>query len=280
MATSALRSDDGIALYRSTVGDIPGVGLACTGFGVQRIRRWVVDRALDEFAMVFVDEGTGWLETPAGRQPVVAPALFVLLPGIVHAYGPDEGTAWHERWALFSGPLAEAFAAAGLLDPAPVKIAGALEIIELFNLLHRDFVETGPLGPAAAAASLHRLIMGAAMQRRRIETQAARDKLDDAIELVRRQAFGPVDLVSLPRSFGLAPATFRRRVHVRLGLSPKALIAQIRTSRAKELLAVTDLSITEVARAVGYDDPYYFARVFGAREKLTPSEFRRRNQRA
>ena len=96
---------------------------------------------------------------------------------------------------------------------------------------------------------------------------------------MRSRAFGPVDLGALAAEFGFSPATLRRQVHTTHGVSPKGLLLQWRCGRAKELLALTDLGVDAVARQTGFEDPYYFSRVFAQREGLPPSEFRRRNQR-
>jgi AraC family transcriptional regulator of arabinose operon len=274
---------NGIALYRPRA-EMPSVGgLACTGFGMQRIARWVTDRVLDDYAAVYVDAGAGWLETAAlGRRRIQAPALFWLAPGIHHSYGPDEGTAWHEHWVIFTGDGADALQAAGLIDPlrAPYELAETREIAGLFGMIHSDFLDDHPLGPASAAAALQRLIVRAARLAEGREAGARPQRLTEAVAALRERAFKPVDLVAFARAFELSPATFRRQMVANQGLSPKAFVQQLRIGRAKEMLAVTTMSIEEIARTIGFDDPYYFSRLFAAKEGLPPSEFRRRNQRS
>ena len=74
--------------------------------------------------------------------------------------------------------------------------------------------------------------------------------------------------------FGLSPhyltALFRRHT----GRSLMAHVNDIRHREALALLRDTDLSVAEVARAVGYRDPYYFSRVFKARQGSAPQSFR------
>jgi AraC-like DNA-binding protein len=53
-------------------------------------------------------------------------------------------------------------------------------------------------------------------------------------------------------------------------------VHQLQPTRA--LLRDTDLAVAEVARNVGYDDPYYFSRVFKAREGCAPLYYRRRSR--
>lgn len=73
---------------------------------------------------------------------------------------------------------------------------------------------------------------------------------------------------------GLSPsyltALFRRHT----GRTAMAYVANTRHREALSLLRNTELPIAEVARLVGYADPYYFSRTFKAREGYTPRQYR------
>ncbi len=82
-------------------------------------------------------------------------------------------------------------------------------------------------------------------------------------------------LEDLAASVGLSAYHFCRAFKKSLGLSPiQYLIAQ-RMDRAAKLLLATELPVAEIAQAVGYEDPAYFARLFRQKTALTPSELRR-----
>lgn len=50
-----------------------------------------------------------------------------------------------------------------------------------------------------------------------------------------------------------------------------------RIEEAKKLLAETSLSIKEICRKVGYNDPNYFTRVFKRVQSMSPTSFRNKN---
>ena len=52
-------------------------------------------------------------------------------------------------------------------------------------------------------------------------------------------------------------------------------LRQARVRRMAQLLASTDLSIAEAARAVGWSDPNYASRCFHAAVGVSPTEYRR-----
>lgn len=269
-----------VALYRSA--EASAAPLALLGFGMQPARQPVTDRALQSHAAVFVDAGTGMLQsTRAGPCPVSAPALFWLFPGEVHSYGPDAGTVWHERWILFDGPLARALEKAGLMKPAApvVALADAIGIARLFAALHSDSLDASPLAAHSAGANVHRLIVGVARQSQQAEAPGPAIAMVTIAEALRARAFEPLDLDAFARAFGMAPATLRRRFSAAYGMPPKAFQLRLRLDRAKELLALTDDAVEAIAEAVGFADSFYFSRLFHAREGLAPSAFRARNRR-
>jgi AraC-like DNA-binding protein len=126
---------------------------------------------------------------------------------------------------------------------------------------------------------VQRLIACAARQRPAPGGRPRRGDIEGAAAAIRERAFGPLDLTGLAAEFGFSPAALRRRMHEVHGVAPKAMLMQIRCARAKELLATSDQGVEAVAHATGFEDAYYFSRVFAAREGQSPSAFRRRHRR-
>jgi len=60
------------------------------------------------------------------------------------------------------------------------------------------------------------------------------------------------------------------------GTSVNNYVISLRITKAKHYLRFTDMTTTEVAGRVGYDDVNYFIRMFKKVENITPGEYRRR----
>ena len=264
--------------YRSAQ---PAALLSVTGVGQQTVRSLIEDRALPVFAAVYVESGSGTLETPLnGVLACEAPALLWLIPGLVHTYGPDPGTAWRERWVLFQGRLAHEFVTRQLIDALrPIlSLSPRSEVPSLFHELHSELMLASALGDSAAAATVHRLVTRSAVERAQNQPRTGRTDFE-MVAALRERALSTIDLDAFAREFGISTPTLRRRIVAATGMPPKVLQLRTRIDRAKELLALTDRSIEQVAAAVGLEDSFYFARLFLHREKLSPTEFRRLNYR-
>jgi AraC-like DNA-binding protein len=273
-------NDAPIALYRSP--SVDGAALAVTGFGRQRIATRIVNRRLPMHAVVLVEKGRGTLYTEkAGLQEVAGPALFWLLAGTPHTYGPLVGESWEECWALFAGPFAGEFIRQRLIvEAAPlVPLRNLREMQQLFGALHSEFAKDDPLSLASSAATLHRIAVEAARQASSPNDKPADTTIKRAIDALQQRAFQQVDMNALAEEFAMSPATLRRRFAAAAGLSPKAFQLRLRIDRAKQLLTTSVMTIEAISAAVGIDDAFYFSRLFQDRERCSPSEFRRRHHR-
>ncbi len=73
----------------------------------------------------------------------------------------------------------------------------------------------------------------------------------------------------------LEPAYFSRCFRKSMGVSFTAWNRSIRIERAKDLLAIVDMSVTAVASSVGYSDVTTFERCFRSQVGTAPRQFRR-----
>ncbi|MBD2848605.1 helix-turn-helix transcriptional regulator [Paenibacillus sp. IB182496] len=88
-------------------------------------------------------------------------------------------------------------------------------------------------------------------------------------------ALRPLRLEDLALRLGLSRVAFTRQFSASYGSSPKAYLTELRLEQAKRLLLDTDYTLDHIAGLCGYDNGYYFSRVFVRQEHIRPSEYRR-----
>ena len=59
-------------------------------------------------------------------------------------------------------------------------------------------------------------------------------------------------------------------------VTPMQYILSLRIVNAISLIETTEYNVTQVANAVGYDDPYYFSRLFRKQTGMSPSEYKKK----
>lgn len=95
-----------------------------------------------------------------------------------------------------------------------------------------------------------------------------------AIELMYAHLGRDLQLDEIAAAAYLSPFHFSRVFKKLTGATPHAYLATLRAVRAQELLAETDVSITEVSARVGYTSPSHFTKAFRQSTGMTPRAFR------
>ncbi|WP_460950436.1 hybrid sensor histidine kinase/response regulator transcription factor [Spirosoma daeguense] len=83
-----------------------------------------------------------------------------------------------------------------------------------------------------------------------------------------------LDIEMICAMMGTSRNSLHRKMTALTGLSMNRYLRTMRLQKAKELLQLPELNITQVADAVGFQDPSYFGRVFAEEFGLSPSQYR------
>lgn len=100
-------------------------------------------------------------------------------------------------------------------------------------------------------------------------------RLCAARELMRRTA-DPLSVRAVAARVRVSPHHFIRRFEALFGTTPARFRSAWRVERARELLALGDLSVTDVCLEVGFASLGTFSALFKERVGCSPSEYRRR----
>ncbi len=104
---------------------------------------------------------------------------------------------------------------------------------------------------------------------------AKKARIDHALDRMKENFSNPeISVEDLCRECAMSEVHFRRLFFQIYHTSPMKYIISLRIAKAKELLTNTDQKIQEVSECCGFNNPYYFSKVFKQSVGLTPSEYR------
>jgi len=234
-----------------------------------------------EHILIFCTAGRGWFEVD-GREGFLEPDQALLIPqGRPHRYGADARQPWTIHWAHFAGEDAAYFS--GLLPVGcplvPVAAATRPALVRLFReccaALANGFSPTRIL---YAAQVLRHLLAALFFDNPAFTAGAwprpARD-FRRVFDYMRQQLPNRLTLAQMARAAGLSAPRFSALFKAQTGVTPGDYYLRRRLQIASRLLDTTDQSIKEIAAACGYDDPYYFSRLFRKVMGVPPTVYRR-----
>jgi AraC family transcriptional regulator len=97
----------------------------------------------------------------------------------------------------------------------------------------------------------------------------------EALHYMDNHAFTEMSIKHLSSRLNLSPVQFTRRFKSSIGVSPVDYLTSLRLRRARTFLLETDYTIDDIAGRCGYNNGFYFSRMFTKKMKMSPSQFRR-----
>ena len=229
--------------------------------------------------LIYCTAGRGTVEL-SGRELAVQGGDAVLLPeGSEHSYRADSKAPWTIYWVHFEGLLATQFIGAvrGARQFSSVLSVGThVPLIADFgdliamrktgysrrsfihgsNLLRQMLSYLSAIAPAVQAQQLHNMdLVGIhALMEQKLSTQ--------------------LDLTTLARYANLSKYHFSNKYKALTGHSPIQHFLHLKMERACYLLDLPGSSVQDVGRTLGYEDSYYFSRLFKKIIGVAPTQYR------
>lgn len=111
------------------------------------------------------------------------------------------------------------------------------------------------------------------------ETEARR-KIWRSIACMVAHLDQPLDVATLAAAVNVSPSHYFALFKRFTGCAPIDYFIRLRMWRASQLLDSNTVTVREVAEELGYEDPFYFSRVFKSVHRIPPSQYRSLPERA
>ncbi len=235
----------------------------------------------EQFILIYCTEGKGEIRLNETNYSITANKIFIIPSGISHSYRSDEKEFWSIYWIHFSGSKAGLFTrfANYILPIEPGKTDRTSDWLSLFSEIFRNLergfsletLEYSNLCLSYLLASFTHL-----SQYREIRNTAENDPLTRSINFMLENLSRKLLLNEIAAEAGLSASHYSRLFQTRTGHSPIDYYIQLKIQRACRLLNNLGWRIAEVAREAGFEDQFYFSRVFRQVMGISPSEYRKR----
>lgn len=234
----------------------------------------------DDYLLIYCLEGSGRLEYGAQKKRrIIRPGDLIVLPQHTpHHYWTDQKNPWSIYWVHFDGSLADAFLCQLETDlESPVLSLGIHSrlVADFEALLDARQARHHLASYLHSANQLRQLLTHIALLKP-IARQQQEESLDleKVHSLMQTRLHEQLDVETLANAVSLSKYHFIKKYKTLTGTTPINHFIQLKIERACHLLDVTNNGIKEVAWAVGYEDAYYFSRIFRKMMGISPSRYR------
>lgn len=251
-----------------------GVGFYPQASGHRMARQKPADDLL-----IYCVSGAGQVAYGGQSQPVEAGELLLLPAGLAHRYYANPQRPWSIYWVHLGGHEVQGYfdEIAGQRQPGIRKIRVGVHsrLAEDFQALMAAATSAQPEHLIYAANLLRSLLAYAALMRRQHQVRHATLDVARVNSYLQTAMDRRLSLDALiAATSDLSRYHFIREYKRQTGQTPMQAFQRIKVSHACYLLDISDQSVAAIALQLGYDDPYYFSRLFKKVMRVSPQQYR------
>ncbi len=237
-------------------------------------KTWVGVKIWFEHAkFYYISKGEGWVTIGDQRTVLSKGKIYYTPPRVECSYGCD--TKMEVYWLHFYPQsavlmrLLESSRSIQEFSKGDIK-----EWIPIFKVIPH-YLEKGEPEDVCRVHAMMLDLMGSVLAKRPQEDPikvAQYERLLPALQFLDSLNEDHPSLTQIAKKVSLSPEHFHRLFYKVFHITPFRYIISRRMTKARQLLTEARYSVSEVAEKCGYEDPFYFSRVFRKYYGFSPTE--------
>ncbi|MHB1455084.1 MAG: helix-turn-helix transcriptional regulator [Saccharofermentanales bacterium] len=234
---------------------------------------WNQFNVMSPFARIYyMIADSGWLETDQGRIDLLPGFMYLIPPNTrvnLRTDGRIEKLFFHVTWR---------YADTDMLDRINRCFVLPLEPGTLSQLL-RSYQNSGPADLLRIRGIVYEslsLFISECLPEHKKYLELA-NQYSTLFAFVEKHLSADLKPGDICNGLGLSYETTRRRFRQDNGISLHQYIINRLIQKAGMMLLLTEMNVQQVALALGFDDEFYFSRLFKQKMTYSPREYRRIN---
>lgn len=245
------------------------VGYYPDAFGHERERRY----GSTDYILIYCVTGTGEISFKGAKFDLKTGSYFIIPQGLPHKYKSSVTEPWSIYWMHFNGGMAtELYDRVGLkvheanFDEARVNVFDKICTI-LNNSYSKREMEIMNFKALHFLTSL--------IYHREIDPQAGNvDVIGNSIAFMKANIGLKIGLKELARQQNISVTYYSKMFRQKTGSSPVNYFNELKVQRSCQEMYFTNKSIKTICAELGFDDQYYFSRLFSKVTGISPSKYK------
>ncbi|GGF06088.1 AraC family transcriptional regulator [Hymenobacter cavernae] len=231
-----------------------------------------------QYILLYCVQGSGWYQLNHEAKCALHTNQWVILPAQVpHKYAADETTPWTIYWLHFTGSQATDLYAylQGNAPACPATVLPTEERFQLFETIFLQLTLSATLaGVVQASARLTHFLLTLLPAADPFARPTTAGSVAQSIQFMREHLAGSFSVQELAAQAGLSASHYSAMFRAQVGRPPIVFFNFLKVQAACQQLTYSNLRIKEIAAQLGFEDVYYFSRVFTKVMGLSPRQFR------
>jgi len=225
-------------------------------------------------------EGEGKIICENDSSKLSANEYYIIPKNKPHTYFADNSNPWTIYWMHFDGLVAPYFIedASKRSIEVPISQFSLREhIFPMLNEMYLILEESFSINQLTYCSVLFTYILGSLKHERQNQTlkkEAGKRYGEDAVRFMKNNFHKKISVQDVANHCQVSLSHFCLVFKQETSHTPIEYLTMLRIQNACTLLAIGDKKIKEIATEVGFEDPYYFTRVFTKLMGKSPKQYR------
>ncbi len=236
------------------------------------------EKGIKEHILIYCIDGHGYIKVKGQITKLQKGCYFIIQNGLAHSYWASKSAPWSIYWLHFGGKKSNHFSAYFNQEKKiqPSKDSRIDFRIQLFKealtILESGFTKENI---EYTNLWLHSLLATFFYVNsfRAAKGFQGKDPVEQAIFYMQEKTSEILKISNIANEVNLSESHFSKLFRNKTGSSPMEYFINLKMQEAIRLLSNKSMRIKEVAYQLGYNDPFYFSRIFRKYTGFTPFSF-------
>lgn len=233
-----------------------------------------------QFILLYCVDGEGWVEMEGKRKSIRKNDLFIIPPKTPCSYGSSLKKPWTNYWLHFTGKNAELYSPPvnQVISISPTSDSRIEERLILFEEMLQnveDYFQSEKVVYANICLKQFLSSVKYLNVYRSVKKEVENDLLQKVIAFMRNNLHENIRMTDLAETCNCSASNIYKIFKANLDSSPQDFFIHLKIERAQKYLIQSNLRVKEIGLKLGYDDAYYFSRIFSKHVGLSPANYRK-----
>lgn len=209
---------------------------------------------------------------------------FLIFPNQLTTYVADAEEPWEYMWLEFDGVrVRESLQQTNLSLDQPIYSTESADLRDRMAAEMR-YIGENPSHPMLDLIGHLYLFFDCFIRSAHADAPVRSSRMSDfyvraAVGFIEKNFARKITIEEIAAVCGIDRSYFGKIFHKAMGSSPQEFLMNYRMVKASELLKHTDMAISDIAAAVGYENPLHFSRAFKKSQGTAPRNWRNQHRK-
>jgi AraC-like DNA-binding protein/mannose-6-phosphate isomerase-like protein (cupin superfamily) len=232
----------------------------------------------EEYFLKYCTEGEGWYEVDGTRYRVRPGDLIICKNWQAHKYGAMDKNPWTVSWVYFIGNHGTDYMdlLQGEKTHQVIHLGLNAKIESYFYEMLKKVEKGYALQYHIHSANVLKSLLSYIHMKSETKLLNKMNRFEDVLIYMKQNLYMNISLDDMAHHFSLSKDHFTKLFKKQYGFTPVDYFIHMKMQRACKLLTTTQEPIKAIAQELGYQDYYYFSRLFKNKIGISPKMYKER----